>query len=67
MIDLLYSTGMRVGELVKLNISDINFQERECVVYGKGDKQKRYILMLRQKSILKTILMIETIIMKHCL
>ena len=41
MIDLLYSTGMRVGELVKLNISDINFQERECVVYGKGDKQRK--------------------------
>lgn len=41
MIDLLYSTGMRVGELVKLNISDINFQERECIVYGKGDKQRK--------------------------
>lgn len=41
MIDLLYSTGMRVGELVGLNISDINFEERECVVYGKGDKERR--------------------------
>lgn len=40
-IDLLYSTGMRVGELVRLNISDINFEERECVVYGKGDKERR--------------------------
>lgn len=41
MIDLLYSTGIRVGELVKLNISDINFEERECVVFGKGDKERR--------------------------
>ena len=40
-IDLLYSTGMRVGELVRLNINDINFEERECVVYGKGDKERR--------------------------
>ena len=40
-IDLVYSTGMRVGELVRLNISDINFEERECVVYGKGDKERR--------------------------
>lgn len=41
MIDLLYSTGIRVGELVGLNISDINFEERECIVYGKGDKERR--------------------------
>ena len=41
MIDLLYSTGIRVGALVGLNISDIDFEERECVVYGKGDKERR--------------------------
>ncbi len=40
-IDLLNSTGMRVGELVKLNIDDINFNERECIVLGKGDKQRK--------------------------
>lgn len=40
MIDLLLSTGMRVGELVNLDISDINFEERECIVYGKGDKER---------------------------
>lgn len=39
-IDLLSSTGMRIGEMVKLNIEDINFVERECVVLGKGDKQR---------------------------
>ena len=41
MIDLLYSTGIRVGELVGLNRSDIDFEERECIVYGKGDKERR--------------------------
>ena len=40
-IDLLASTGMRVGELVNLNIEDINFEERECVVFGKGDKERK--------------------------
>ncbi|CUO00990.1 site-specific tyrosine recombinase/integron integrase [Mitsuokella jalaludinii] len=40
-IDLLYSTGMRVGELVRLNIEDIDFNERECIVLGKGDKERR--------------------------
>ena len=40
MIDMLASTGMRVGEMVLLNKSDINFNERECVVFGKGDKER---------------------------
>lgn len=41
MIDLLYSTGIRVGELVNLNIADVNLEQRECVVFGKGDKERR--------------------------
>ena len=40
MIDMLASTGMRVGEMVLLNRNDINFNERECVVFGKGDKER---------------------------
>lgn len=40
-IDLLYSTGIRVGELVRLNIADIDMEQRECVVFGKGDKERR--------------------------
>ncbi len=40
MIDMLASTGMRVGEMVLLNRDDIDFTERECVVFGKGDKER---------------------------
>lgn len=40
MIDMLASTGMRVGEMVLLNRDDIDFNERECVVFGKGDKER---------------------------
>lgn len=49
MIDLLASTGMRVGELVKLNRQDIDFQNRECVVTGKGDKQRKVYFDARTK------------------
>lgn len=52
-IDLLYSTGIRVGELVKLNISDINFEERECIVFGKGDKERRVYFDAKAKLHLK--------------
>lgn len=40
MIDMFASTGMRVGEMVLLNINDIDFNERECVVFGKGSKER---------------------------
>ena len=40
MIDMLASTGMRVGEMVLLNRDDVDFAERECVVFGKGDKER---------------------------
>lgn len=48
-IDILYSTGMRVGELVNLDINDLDFEERECVVYGKGDKERRVYFDARTK------------------
>ena len=53
MIDLLYSTGIRVGELVKLNIEDINFSERECIVFGKGDKERKVYFDAKSKIHLK--------------
>lgn len=48
-IDMLASTGIRVGELVNLDIVDLNFEERECVVYGKGDKERRVYFDARTK------------------
>ena len=48
-IDILASTGMRVGELVKLNRTDIDFQNRECVVTGKGNKQRKVYFDARTK------------------
>lgn len=41
LVDFLSSTGVRVGELVRLNRQDINFADRECIVYGKGNKERR--------------------------
>lgn len=49
MIDLLASTGMRVGELVLLNRDDVDFTERECVVFGKGDKERMVYFDARTK------------------
>lgn len=48
-IDMLASTGMRVGELVKLDRSDIDFTNRECVVLGKGNKQRKVYFDARTK------------------
>lgn len=49
MIDLLYSTGIRVGELVNLDIADIDFEARECVVFGKGDKERKVYFDAKSK------------------
>ena len=48
-IDLLYSTGIRVGELVNLDRKDIDFEERQCVVYGKGNKERQVYFDARTK------------------
>ena len=60
MIDLLYSTGIRVGELVNLNIEDINFEARECVVFGKGDKERRVYFDAKAKLHLQDYLQSRT-------
>ena len=56
MIDLLASTGMRVGEMVLLNRDDVDFAERECVVFGKGDKERMVYFDARTKLHLQTYL-----------
>lgn len=48
-IDILASTGIRVGELVNLNINDVDFEKRECVVLGKGNKQRKVYFDARTK------------------
>lgn len=60
MIDLLASTGMRVGEMVLLNREDINFEERECVVFGKGDKERIVYFDARTKMHLQNYLKTRT-------
>ncbi len=56
MIDLLASSGMRVGEMVMLNREDINFTERECVVLGKGNKERIVYFDARTKIHLQSYL-----------
>lgn len=53
MIDLLSSTGIRVSELVRLNRSDIDFEGRECIVFGKGSKERTVYFDARTKVHLK--------------
>jgi len=55
-IDILASTGMRVGELVRLNRSDIDFENRECIVLGKGNRQRKVYFDARTKIHLQSYL-----------
>lgn len=59
-IDMLASTGIRVGELVKLNRGDIDFENRECIVLGKGNKQRRVYFDARTKIHLQNYLRSRT-------
>ena len=52
-VDMLSSTGIRVGELVKINREDIDFHERECIVFGKGNKEREVYFNARTKIHLK--------------
>ena len=60
MIDLLASTGMRVGEMVLLNRDDIDFNERECIVFGKGNKERIVYFDARTKIHLQNYLSTRT-------
>lgn len=59
-IDMLASTGIRVGELVKLNRNDVDFENRECIVLGKGNKQRRVYFDARTKIHLQNYLKSRT-------
>ena len=53
LVELLISTGMRVGELVNLNISNLNFEDRSCIVLGKGNKEREVYFDAKTKLHLK--------------
>lgn len=53
LVELLISTGMRVGELVNLNINNLNFEDRSCIVLGKGNKEREVYFDAKTKLHLK--------------
>lgn len=53
LIELLISTGMRVGELVNLNVNSLNFEDRSCIVLGKGNKEREVYFDAKTKLHLK--------------
>ena len=59
-LELLISTGMRVGELTRLNISDINFQERSCIVLGKGNSEREVYFSAKSKMYIEKYLETRT-------
>ena len=59
-LELLISTGMRVGEITILNISDMNFQERSCIVLGKGNSEREVYFSAKSKMYIKKYLETRT-------
>lgn len=59
-LELLISTGMRVGELTRLNISDMNFQERSCIVLGKGNSEREVYFSAESKMYIEKYLETRT-------
>ena len=59
-LELLFSTGMRVGEITRLNISDMNFQERSCIVLGKGNSEREVYFSAKSKMYIKKYLETRT-------
>ena len=59
-LELLISTGMRVGELTRLNIADMNFQERSCIVLGKGNSEREVYFSAKSKMYIKKYLETRT-------
>lgn len=59
-LELLISTDMRVGEITRLNISDMNFQERSCIVLGKGNSERKVYFSAKSKMYIKKYLKMRT-------
>ena len=52
-IEVLYSTGMRIGELEKLNKDDIDFVNGKAIVFGKGAKEREVYFNVKAQLALK--------------
>lgn len=59
-LELLISTGMRVGELTKLNVADMNFVERSCIVLGKGNSEREVYFSAKSKMYIEKYLETRT-------
>lgn len=59
-VEVLYSTGCRVTELERLNISDVNFETKEVMLFGKGSKHRTSYLNAKAEVALKDYLSIRT-------
>lgn len=59
LVEFLYSTGIRVSELVSLNVGDIEMGKQELIVYGKGSKERKTYLTDSAKYYLRRYLQIR--------
>ena len=53
-LELLYATGMRISELSSLNFENLNLDENEIKVFGKGSKERIVLVSERAKKFLET-------------
>ena len=53
-LELLYATGMRISELSSLNFENLNLEENEITVFGKGSKERIVLVSDRAKKFLET-------------
>lgn len=60
MLEFLYSTAVRVSELINLNREDIKFSTRDLIVYGKGGKERRVYINERTHLYLQEYLQSRT-------
>lgn len=52
-VEMLYSTGCRVTELERLNITDVDFETKEVMLFGKGSKHRTSYLNAKVEVALK--------------
>ena len=60
LVEFMYSTGCRVSEVVNMNKADVNFENKEVVLFGKGNKHRTAYLNAKAELALKSYLEIRT-------